>query len=370
MRTPISFLSVVLPLLLLGFYLQRSSPATPIAEKMVDRTFNVETGGLLDIRVGDADLNIRTGNQQTARVEIWVEGRDADQAKAYFERQRFSVAQHGNTIEVLTDPQQMRSWAWNRTGNIRIWVDIQVPQTFNAEVQSSDGDISLATLNGRAMLRTSDGDITVENITGTQVMLRTSDGDIVTNRLDADDIQVITSDGDLTLADLKGQDILLRSSDGDITAASITGNVEVRTSDGNLDVGRVHGRTVRLQTSDGDIRAEALLGERLDAQTSDGSIDIDLAEGELRAVTSSGSVRVHLAGKHSAYIRSSDGDITITAPSNLAADLRLRGNDVRVSSNFDFSGQVSEERADGRIRGGGPRIEARTSDGTVTLRPR
>ena len=64
----------------------------------------------------------------------------------------------------------------------------------------------------------------------------------------------------------------------------------------------------------------------------------------------------------------SDGDISITLPENHGADLRLRGDDVRISRSLDFDGRIEDERATGEINGGGPLIEARTSDGEVTVR--
>ncbi len=65
---------------------------------------------------------------------------------------------------------------------------------------------------------------------------------------------------------------------------------------------------------------------------------------------------------------SSDGDISITLPSTFGADLRLRGDDVRISRDLDFDGRIEDESATGEINGGGPLIEARTSDGEVTVR--
>lgn len=55
-------------------------------------------------------------------------------------------------------------------------------------------------------------------------------------------------------------------------------------------------------------------------------------------------------------------------PTGLAADLELQGEDVTVGRAFGFGGTLTEERASGRLNGGGPRLEARSGDGSVVLK--
>ena len=67
-------------------------------------------------------------------------------------------------------------------------------------------------------------------------------------------------------------------------------------------------------------------------------------------------------------LTTSDGDIIIHAPSDLAADLDLRGEDVRLGGKVTLEGDISDERVRGKIGNGGKKVRARTSDGRVSLK--
>lgn len=371
---------LVLPaLLILGSTLFVPAPARANAvpptpepryapEKMIDRTFSVDRGGLLDIRVADADLNIVTTDDREAHVVVWLDARDMRRGREYFEMQRFSVEKRGQTVEVLTDPPRRVNWSWERWGEINIWVDVRIPRTFNAEIQTSDGDIVLEALDGRVNLKSSDGDIETGRLTGPSISIRTSDGDILTEALSSDDLTISTSDGDIRLDDIEADEVMIRTSDGDISARNITGEMDISTSDGNLRMGNLRGPTIRLRTSDGEIDAETLAARNSDVQTSDGDITLGFVEGGLRATTASGEVRVGLSGDAAAYLRSSDGNVYLELPTDASADIDIRGEDVRLASSFRFQGDLDDENARGRLGSGGPLIEARASDGTVIVR--
>jgi DUF4097 and DUF4098 domain-containing protein YvlB len=342
------------------------TPSPPQREKMIDQRFEVEAGGLLQVRVGDADVFVETGGTGV-HVEVFLEGRDMDRARSYFESLRFRVEQEGNTIVVATDPSRERSGFWNQNGGARIQVRAHVPETFDADLNTSDGDIALERMEGRITARTSDGDVTVAQLSGPAIQLRTSDGDIRAEALQAETLTVQTSDGDLVLGKLLAPEMTLRTSDGDVRIDELEGRAELVTSDGDVDVGTARGPMLRLRTSDGTIRAEALYASRSEVRTSDGDIALEHASGDLEATTSSGDVRVGLTELDTVRLRTSDGDITIEVPGDARADVYLRGEDVRISSAFAFEGRVEEEEVDGMLNGGGSHLEASASNGTVIL---
>ena len=364
------------PLLLMWcvfFALPATAQVTPLrtapsGEEMMDRSCRVGAGHRLAGEVPDADVVITSGEAGMAHVRIYLDGRDMDRAREYYEDLRFEASQDGETVRVEADAPNWRGFRWDRDGDAHIQVFITLPRTFEVDVQTSDGDVGLDALDGRATLRTSDGDVVVGRIDGPALTVRTSDGDVDVERAAVDEASLQTSDGDITVGSLRARDVLLRTSDGDVRAENLEGRVEASTSDGDLRVGRADGPSIRLRTSDGTVTADALRADRIEVHSSDGDLRLGRVDGALRATSSGGDITVALARPAEAYLRTSDGDIDIATPANFAADLRLRGDAIRIARAFDFRGTLDDEHADGRLGSGGALVEAHASDGTVTLR--
>ena len=109
-------------------------------------------------------------------------------------------------------------------------------------------------------LRSGDGSITVEEITGA-VSLRTDDGSIVASRLSGD--------------------VLARTDDGSIRFREITGKLDVETGDGSVVVNGTFTH-LRAKTGDGSVRLAVEPGSRVDddwtVETRDGSVEVRLPE--------------------------------------------------------------------------------------------
>lgn len=337
-------------------------------EKVIDERFTVSEGELLEIAVGDSDVEIVVGSSNEVHVEVWIEGRDMESAREYFEHQRFSVEQDGSTVRVRTDAKTSFRLNWrNWRDHPQILTRVVVPERFQANLRTSDGDVAVERLRGEVHIRTSDGDVRVGSLVGPSLTLDTSDGDIHADELEGDTITVETSDGDILLGIASADQINLRTSDGDIRARQLTGNVEAKTSDGDIRLDAVDSDVFSARTSDGDVTIDELLASQSSVRSSDGSINLRRITGSLD-VSGSGDIRLDLADPATISVNSSDGDIDITAPGSLSADLYLRGDEVRVARAFNFRGELKDERAEGNINGGGQRIEAKSSDGDVTLR--
>ena len=352
-----------------GFGLSQSRHA--YQDKMLDRRFAVREGGQLAVRVGDSDVEIVSGASDEVHVEVFVESNDRDRARAHFENQHFRVTQEGNTVRVVTRQDQPTRFSWrNWRDHPRILTRLHVPTRFNADLRTSDGDVQVERLRGEIFLKTSDGDIEVGALAGTEIVLNTSDGDIRVETLEAQTLDIETSDGDLDLGTVVARRIHARTSDGDIRIHRLDGEAEVRTSDGDIRLDAYHGPTLVARTSDGDITIDELIAGQSRIRSSEGTIVLRRVEGALEASGSDTDIRVTLFKPGKVLLTTSDGDITIDASKKLPATIHLHGEEVRLSSQFQLDGEVGEETAHGHLNGGGPRLEARTSDGTVTLRAR
>jgi hypothetical protein len=163
-------------------------------------------------------------------------------------------------------------------------------------------------------------------------------------------------------------DANITTEDGDISLEDLDGTVTLNSSDGDITVGRIRGREANLETSDGDVTIAALETEQSVVRTSDGDIDLTTVAGAVRASTSDGDIRVTVGQSTGVALRTSDGDITIYAPSTLPASVSFEGEDLEISRSFTIAGRVSRRRITGDMNGGGARLEASTSDGSISLR--
>ncbi|QXJ26649.1 DUF4097 family beta strand repeat protein [Actinomadura graeca] len=115
------------------------------------------------------------------------------------------------------------------------------------------------------------------------------------------------------------------------------GKVDVRTSSGSIHLDGVNG-TVSARTSDGRIQGSGLRGGRVDAQTSNGEIDLTLATPQdIRA-------------------KSGDGDVTVIVP---AAPYRVTARTGDGGKNLKIANDPA-----GRFL-----IDLTTSNGDITAKP-
>lgn len=341
-------------------------------ETMINERFSVGAGDMLEVDVGDADVEVVTGTSNEVHVEVVLAARDlSDDAREYFERQNLTVTQSGSTVRVQTAEQRRFNFNWRDWRNHpSIYVLVTAPETFDADLRTSDGDINVERLAGNVRLRTSDGDVIVGGLRGANLTLITSDGDIRVDDLEGQTVDIQTSDGDLDFGTTIADRITARTSDGDIRARSLSGDADVRTSDGDIDIASASGPAFYARTADGDITIDKLAAASSTVRTSDGDITVRGIEGDLNVSGSSAYIRLELTRPGEVTATSSDGDISISLPASHGADLRLRGDNVRIARDLDFEGRIEEEDASGALNGGGPLIEARTSDGDVTVRGR
>lgn len=300
------------------------------SERMFDETFDLPSGAGIDVDMRDADVHLVQRSGKSAHVELYIEGRDRDRAEEYFERMKFSARVRNNTLFVTGDERRTNWSFWNIRRNVRVRLLVTFPEDVEMRIVTRDGDITADKLSGDLLARSSDGDIRITSIKGGEIDIKTSDGDVNFETIEGEEVTVRTSDGDLVAEKVSGQHVSFRSSDGDVEVTHATA------------------KEISMSTSDGDIRAEV--------------------EGTtMRAKTSDGSIEVRCVGSMSLDLVTSDGDIELEIPEGIKADLNLRGQRIRVDGELNLQGEIGKRRIRGQLKGGGPEISARTSDGTISL---
>lgn len=358
-------------LLLLIFALPLSSFASDEypsndGELMIEESYQVSSGDNLVVSVNDADVEIETYDGSEATIEVYLNGKNMDKAREYFEDQNFEVTLEGDDVSVKTYPER-RNYQWNQMGGAQILVKVRIPAEFNLNIKTDDGDVLVDDALGEVLLTTSDGDVFTGAFTGPRVQIRTSDGDIETGKIDADEVSVVTSDGDINLEDVSAGELRIRTSDGDIFADYLTGVSTITTSDGDISIRSLEGDDITVRTSDGEIEADMVNAGSAEFLTSDGNIQLSEVSGDLTAKTSDGNVEVTLVDPADINLRAGDGDVYVRAPADYSAELYMKGERVQLSSGFQFDGTLKKNQANGEINGGRFTFEARSSGGRVTL---
>jgi hypothetical protein len=145
-------------------------------------------------------------------------------------------------------------------------------------------------------------------------------------------------------------------------------NVNLKTGGGSISLADLNGE-VNAKTSGGSISLGRIAGD-IEVNTSGGSISVDEVMGEIDAHTSGGSIKATISKqpKEDSELSTSGGSISVRLAEDIAVDLYAKTSGGRVSSEFDIEGTVKKTKIRGKINGGGPNLELKTSGGSVRIK--
>lgn len=310
------------------------------------KAFKVSSPAEMNIKTSDGFIKAYSANTNEILVYFIVEKNNKVQDMDLEELEEHvdvDISSSGNSLEVIITHDQS-SWMKNWRDRYNVSFHIIAPKKTDCSLKSSDGNIELMDFVGDQTIRTSDGNINIEGISGS--------------------LSARTSDGNIDVLDVSG-DVNLHTSDGDILAESVEGDCDFKTSDGKIVTRKING-DIEAITSDGNILLEKVNGDH-NARTSDGNIEFEDLTGGFVAQTSDGNIRGGFASlKDKISLKTSDGNISITVPNGLGMDVYLKGEDINMRLE-EFSGETSDHKIEGTIRGGGVELELVTSDGDINL---
>jgi DUF4097 and DUF4098 domain-containing protein YvlB len=161
-------------------------------------------------------------------------------------------------------------------------------------------------------------------------------------------INARTGGGSVELRDTIGT-ASLHTSGGDVSAKNVIGNVELRTSGGSIE-------------------ADTIRGD-VDADTSGGDVHLLSVDGKIRGNSSGGSVRCSLVGANRGIsATTSGGDIELSLPRGTTANIDAGTSGGEITTEIPVTSTVRKETdLVGTLNGGGERIYAQTSGGSITV---
>lgn len=311
-----------LPSLLLSAGLLALSPFAAHAkiERVVEKTFTVQPGGILKVETSGGEIRVQTSADAVVKVTAKERIRASTDAEAddILKKLTLEIEQSADGVSAYAKyERQLAGFHWGSWPPVQVDFIVTVPVNYNVELKTSGGDVTVGNLNGKVFARTSGGDVTLGKISG--------------------EIDGGTSGGNVRLEE---------------GAAS-----------------------VKLGTSGGDIRVGRAVGPT-DLGTSGGNIEIKSVENTLHAATSGGDVSAGIAGafKGDCKLSTSGGRVRVTVDKVAAFDLdaSTSGGDVDATGltiTIERGGS-GRSRLAGKVNGGGPLLKLRSSGGDVIVQTR
>lgn len=160
------------------------------------------------------------------------------------------------------------------------------------------GDFTFETLD----ISTSTGDITVSAPSVGALRLATATGGISVSSMDPEgDLELKTSTGTIKLTDVTCAGLSAESSTGTITLRNVTaaGAFSIRSSTGGVRFEDSDAARISVRTSTGGVTGTLRSEKVFITETSTGKVDVPktLAGGRCEITTSTGSIRIALAGQ-------------------------------------------------------------------------
>ncbi|MEI6107390.1 MAG: DUF4097 family beta strand repeat-containing protein [Opitutae bacterium] len=307
----------LIPLLTLGTVLALPALLQAKITRTVEKTFTVQPGGTLTVGTQGGDIKVLTGPGNEVKVTATERINASSEAKVdeLLKELSLTMEQQGDNVTALAKFAQSGGWHVGNWPPVNVSFTVVVPARYSVDLNTSGGDISIASINGRAKLRTSGGNLKLERVEG--------------------DVDGGTSGGDISLHEGTAR--------------------------------------VKLSTSGGDIHVERAGGEA-DLSTSGGDIVINAVRGRLTAGTSGGDVKASIEGalQGDCKLTTSGGTVTVAVDKTAAFDLKAHtsGGDVDASGITITieKGGLRKSSLTGKVNGGGPQLYLSSSGGDIRIR--
>lgn len=263
-------------------------------EVVYEERFEVRAGSRLVADLGDMDIWIETGSGTTATVEVVMRARNPDWGREVFQRMRFEARAAGGGLTLAARDPDIDWREWRDRGGAGFVARVRLPEQFDLDLRTGDGDVRVDRSRGTAEIETGDGDLSIGRLSGPSIRLHTSDGDVVADELEAEQIE-------------------LRTSDGDIRVDRLAGRLDARTGDGDVRIAVARFAGLSVQTSDGDISVEADASIGADVELRGEDLYVDEAfglSGRVRSRSISGAVN---GGGPRLTLGTGDGEVALRA---------------------------------------------------------
>lgn len=386
------------------------------ATRQETHALEITAGQTLRVDLAGGDVRVRAGEASagiSARITAWG-GTQAEADKALADAKlEITTSATGVTVNLRKATVEEGLLGGNNRNAAEADLEIAVPPGVRLQIESRSGDIDARGPFEGSKVHSAYGSVRIEKVEG-DVEATSSSGDVVVASADGKSIEAKSGYGDVQVGDCKSTRIAAKSSSGDVRIEdSRAEQLQIESGYGDLEIARIDGE-IEAKTSSGDVRAKALAGPIASLSSGYGSVQLENGTGKLSASSSSGDVRVtgfegsvdaksgygsvHVQGVLSAVeAESSSGDVSVSGaagsevsttwkiasnygsgklelPADLPFDIDARTNYGKIERGFPIQlGPGTDDRnassVQGKVNGGGGKIEIRCKSGDVIFRP-
>ena len=270
-----------------------------------EKTFSVKDWENLYVNAEGADIIVTSWDKQEVYVKVSANQKAEEHLKLKIEKENDAVV----VVAKLKISHSFFNWFSNNNMSLRI--EVTVPRKYNADLETSGGNLKLSDLTGGFKLNTSGGNINLNDNNG---------------KLHAE-----TSGGNIKLVNHKGE-MDISTSGGNIDCKSVTGDLKAETSGGNVDIEITNGK-LYTETSGGNIYVDYTgINKGLEASTSGGTVKVKLPsdfKAKAHLETGGGTVRNHFSNVKDFKVTESEVDCELNGGGNVLR-LETSGGDVIV----------------------------------------
>lgn len=306
--------------------------AYPAAEGKFERTLQVTGSVDLDVTTGSGGIDVRTGGSSVVQVYGHIRASndwrsDAEEKVRYLTANP-PVEQTANIIRI----GRIENEAYRN--NVSISYEIVVPEQTTVRLKTGSGSERIASVHGPVDASTGSGSITMSGI--------------------GDEVKAHTGSGSIQIDGAAGR-VEVSTGSGSIRAERISGPIAARTGSGSMVLDQVPG-------GNGDLDVEASTGS--------GRIELSGVHGSLHASTGSGGITASGFPAGDWKLSASSGSITTHLDAGAAFDLYAHASSGNITVDYPVTvtGTFVKHELRGKVRGGGPLIEAHTSSGSIAIR--
>ncbi len=178
---------------------------------------------------------------------------------------------------------------------------VEIPQDFKFEsidISESTGVVTNhASASGDIKIKTSTGDIRVENVSANTLDLSVSTGNVAVSDVTCgDDVKISVSTGRTNIADTKCKSIISSGSTGDISLDNVIAaeKFSIKRSTGDVRFEECDAAEIFVKTDTGDVTGSLLSDKVFIAQTNTGRVDVPKSAtgGQCEITTDTGDIKI------------------------------------------------------------------------------
>ncbi len=328
-------------------------------ERIEKRVIHLNGAEELNVFAGRSDIDISADpeiNEIFLKIIRKIKAEDEKEAEELAAMIDVEVIRENGLIKLETRyPDKKRvsgnifSLIFGLGPNVRMDLEIRVPESLGISVVTASGDIELSDILMNTQISTSSGDVNIDNIEG-RLTINVASGDI-----EAENIR----------------DLVINSASGDISVRKVQGNAEISVASGDVNLDGISGDIV-ISTSSGDIRAKDIGGDATVKGTS-GSVDLLGVSGSVKAFCASGDIFIKAtpSGDRADYnLGASSGYVKLRFENILRGGFVLGANttsgDIKLDLPIDIL-DVSRNKISGVVRDGNSKVIIETSSGDISI---